>query len=122
MKRFLYTLLLLCAGSLYVIAGTTGKLSGRVVDATKGEPIVGANVVIVGTSLGASSDPEGYFSIINITPGVYEIRASGVGYQSVKMENVSIGIDKTTKVNVTMPEAAVSLDAIEVIATRESVV
>jgi outer membrane receptor protein involved in Fe transport len=122
MKRFFYSFLLLCAGSLSVVAGTTGKLSGRIVDAAKGEPIVGANVIIVGTSMGASSDPDGYFSIINITPGVYEVKASGVGYQSVKIEKVSIGIDKTTKIDVTMPEAAVSLDAIEVVATRESVV
>ena len=47
-------------------AGTTGKVAGKVLDAQTGEPLVGVNVMLVGTTLGASSDIEGEYFILNI--------------------------------------------------------
>jgi outer membrane receptor protein involved in Fe transport len=122
MKRFVLSILLLCAGSDYIVAGTTGKLTGRILDKARNEPIVGVNVLILGTSLGASTDIDGYFTIINIPPGPYVLQASGIGYQTVKVTEVEVSTDKTTTVNVTMVETTVSLDVIEIVATREGVV
>jgi protocatechuate 3,4-dioxygenase beta subunit len=68
--------LLLTADSLY--AGTTGKLSGRVIDAA-GDPLPAANVTIAGTKFGAATDPEGYYTIINIPPAKYQVQFSRVG-------------------------------------------
>jgi len=65
---------------LELYAGTTGKIAGRVVDANTGEPLIGVNVVISGTSMGAATDIDGNYFIINIPPGIYEIKASLVGY------------------------------------------
>ena len=53
----LLLLSLILAGS--ISAGTTGKIAGRVVDAKTNEPLVGVNVVILGTSLGASTNLDG---------------------------------------------------------------
>ena len=65
MIRFIYFLLFLA----FSFSQTTGKISGIIYDAETGEPIIGANIVVVGTDLGASSDTDGSFFIININPG-----------------------------------------------------
>lgn len=49
-------------------AGTTGKVTGVIKDAGSGEPLVGVNVILKGTILGASTDADGYYAILNIPP------------------------------------------------------
>ncbi|MDW7679666.1 MAG: TonB-dependent receptor [bacterium] len=80
-----------------LIAGTTGKLTGRVVDKQSGEPLPGANVIIEGTTLGAACDLDGKYIIMMIAPGIYTVRAEMMGYKSTRYENVKISIDLTTK-------------------------
>ena len=92
----------------FVIAGTTGKISGKVIDAGTGEPLIGANVLILGTSLGAATDLEGNYFIINIPPGRYEVKASSIGYNSVT----------TTKLNFNLGIEAVEISDVVVVATR----
>jgi len=60
-------------------AQTTGKITGRVTDAAKGEPLYGANIILEGTNLGAVSDFNGDFYIINVTPGKYTMLVRMVG-------------------------------------------
>ncbi|MFN3693471.1 MAG: carboxypeptidase-like regulatory domain-containing protein, partial [Ignavibacterium sp.] len=62
-------------------AGTTGKITGKVTDEQTGEPVVGANVVVEGTFLGAAADLDGFYSIGNVPPGTYRLIVSAVGYQ-----------------------------------------
>jgi outer membrane receptor protein involved in Fe transport len=107
--------LLLTADSLY--AGTTGKLSGRVVDAA-GEPLPAANVTIAGTKFGSATDPEGYYTIINIPPAKYQVQFSLVGYRSLVTKDIIINIDKTTKLDARLEESVVTTDAVVVTASR----
>ena len=62
-----------------------GNFSGFVKDASNGDPLVGANVFIVGTSLGAAADGEGFYKLSNLQEGTYLIRAEYIGY--VMMED-----------------------------------
>ena len=71
----------LCS-SLHTHAEVPISLSGTVKDATSGEPLPGANVVIVGTGLGASTDLNGRYTIRGISPGEYPVKISFVGYQT----------------------------------------
>jgi hypothetical protein len=64
-----------------LLAGTTGKIKGKVTDRETGEPLPGANVLIVGTTFGAASDFDGEFVILNVPPGVYTVKATFIGYQ-----------------------------------------
>ncbi len=80
-------------------AGTTGKLAGRVIDQETGEPLPGVNVIVEGTTLGAATDLEGNYIVLNLPPGTYNVRAQMIGYQPVVVSNVRISIDKTTTVN-----------------------
>ena len=62
----------------------TGSISGNVFG--NNEPLIGANVIINGTSMGATTDFNGYYQINNIPLGKYIIRAEYIGYESEKIE------------------------------------
>ena len=113
---FLSLLIILFSG--LAIAGTTGKISGKVVDAGTGEPLIGANILIIGTSLGAATDLEGDYFIINIPPGKYEVKASVIGYNSVTNKNILVSVDQTTKLNFNLGIEAVEISDVVVVATR----
>ena len=103
-------------------AGTTGKIAGRVIDAENGESLPGVNVYIEGTTLGASTDIDGFFIILNIPPGNYELTAAFIGYQEQKVLNVRVSIDLTTKVDFKLGSTIFELDeVVTVIAEREIV-
>jgi outer membrane receptor protein involved in Fe transport len=118
MKIGVATLLtLLVFGPGIVRAGTTGKISGRVTDGSKGDPLVGANVVLTGTTLGGIVDADGYFSILNIPPGTYEVQFRLIGYRTHVVRQVQVTSDNTTKLNVSLQEDVVT--AAEVVVTAE---
>ena len=118
----LFALLILTAGAATLLAGTTGKIAGRVMDATTGDPLIGANVVIKGTPLGASSDLNGNFVVLNIPPGAYTVTVSIIGYRTVQYENVRVNVDLTTQLAPTLQPTAVELAAVVVTAERKLVI
>ena len=94
---------LLIAASLS--AGTTGKIAGSIRDANTGEPLIGANVILKGTYLGASTDVDGYFSIIDVPVGEYTLEVDIIGYKTVVYPDVKVLQGQTTKVNFKLEEA-----------------
>lgn len=99
--------------------GTTGKIAGRVTDAGTGQPLPFINVVIEGTTLGASTDMDGYYTILNVSPGVYRVKASAIGYNSVTVQNIKVSIDFTTKQDFQLAETSIQLNQeVVVTATR----
>ena len=79
--------------------GTSGKVVGRVVDSEDGKVLAGANVFLEGTTLGAATDLEGNFRVLNVPPGTYTLIVSIIGYKQVRYENVRVSIDLTTRVD-----------------------
>src|SRR3970040_3036809 len=115
MKKFLLLNLILFSFSLSLIfAGTTGKITGIVTDSKTGEALPFVNIIIEGTNLGAATDIDGNYVILNIPPGKYNIKAQYIGYQPVRVENVSVSIDLTTAVDFVLSESAVELEEIVV--------
>jgi outer membrane receptor protein involved in Fe transport len=111
----LFFLITICTNSF---AGTTGKISGKIIDSSNGEPLIGANVIIMGTTLGAATDFDGNFFIINIPPGKYEVKASIIGYNAVLIQKVNVSVDQTTKLNFELQVEAVEMGDVIVVATR----
>ena len=66
--------------------GQNSSIKGTVSDSLNGNMLVGANVYVVGTSLGAATNDEGSFIITNITPGSYKIKVSYIGYKANEIE------------------------------------
>lgn len=102
-------------------AQTAGKISGTILDAESGEALIGCNVLVEGTRLGAVSDPDGSFFILNIPPGKYDIQASILGYQKVVQRDVIVNSDKTTTLSFRLTSAALVQGVVEVVAVRPDV-
>jgi len=95
----------------------SGKISGRVLEASSGEALPGVNVSIEGTTQGSVSDVDGYYFIVNVRPGTYTLRASFIGFTSAVVENVRVATGLTTEIDFSLQEEAVGLD--EVVVTSE---
>ncbi len=99
-------------------AATTGKIAGVVTDASTGDPLPGANVLIEGTQMGASADMEGRYFIINVPVGKYTVSASMMGYTTLKQENVAVRVGVTSEVNFQLKTAVIEGEAVTVTALR----
>lgn len=96
---------------------TTGKLKGRVTD-SKGEPLIGTNVIVQGTKIGATTDIEGYYTILNLRAGTYSVEYRYIGYQSKIIKNIEITPDQTTEINVELNLQTVESRTVTVTARR----
>lgn len=114
MKRTLLFLFFLLVPILLLKAGTTGKLTGQVTDEKTGEALPFVNITIEGTNLGAATDIDGKYVILNIPPGKYNVKFQYIGYQSKIVDNVSISIDLTTTIDITLGEASVEIGEVVV--------
>ena len=104
----------------FIFAGTTGKISGKVVDENN-QPLVGCNIVIKGTSLGAATDIKGEYFILNIPPGKYDLTASMIGYGTVTVEETLVMVDLTAKTNFFLKPETIERDVITVTAEKPTV-
>ena len=115
-KLLLYSILALNIYSIQLFA-QVGKISGIVKDASTNETLIGANVLIEGTSIGAATNIDGYFVILNISPGTYSIKASMVGYAPGIYKDVRVNIDQTTEINFNLTSNAFQTEEVVVIAS-----
>ena len=81
-----------------VFAQTTGKIAGTVLDKESGDVLPGANVFIEGTSIGAATDLNGAFHIINVPPGNYTLVVQMMGYRKFMVQNLRVSVNRTTNI------------------------
>lgn len=113
MKRFILFLLIIVP---VVQAGITGKLAGRITDALTGEPLIAATVMIEGTKLGASTDFDGRFIILNVPPGVFSVKVTYVGYEHLTVSGVKIVVDQTTTLDFKLKPVSMTTEEVVVTA------
>ena len=101
-----------------VFAGTTGKISGEVKDSQTGEALVGVSVLLQGTSIGAATNVDGAYTILNVSPGTYTLVVSAVGYHKQTIGNVVVSIDLTTTIDVKLVPTVVEVGE-EVVVTAQ---
>jgi hypothetical protein len=95
-----------------------GKVRGLVKDKESGEPLIGANVLVEGTNIGAATDVNGEYIILSIPPGVYTLRASLIGYAPLTVSNIRISSNLTTTQDFELLSTAVQVTGVEVVAER----
>jgi len=93
-------ILSLCSGA--VIGQTTGSIAGVITDQDSGEPIPGANIYTEGAAFGAASYEDGHFFIINVPPDKYTVMVEVIGYNSYKVEDLRVSVNRTAYVNVAL--------------------
>ncbi|GAB4366696.1 MAG: hypothetical protein Kow0042_06770 [Calditrichia bacterium] len=110
--------LVLIGGITMGYGGTKGKIAGIVIDATSKEPLIGANIVVEETTLGAASDEMGFFAVLNVPPGTYVVTASMIGYRTVQIQKVVVNSDLTTNLKFELEQTAIEGDVVVVTAER----
>ena len=104
---------------LIALSQTTGKIAGKVLDAENEEPLVGANIILEGTPMGAAAGPDGSYYIINIPPGTYKVRIQMLGYETSIVENIHISVNRTYQLNAKLKVAV--LEGQEVVVTAQAI-
>lgn len=100
------------------VLSQTGKITGKVTDKQTGEPLIGANVIVLNTDYGSATDINGEYTIYNIPPGNYDLRASFIGYQSVTIQNIRVVSGLTQEVDFPIPSTAFATEEIVIVSER----
>ena len=103
------------------VAGTTGKIAGKITEKETGEPLVGVNVIVKGTALGAVTDVEGFYTVLLVPPGVQSVVVSMVGHSTVTVNEVRVHIDETSPVDVQLAQEEIKMGSVTVIAEQNVV-
>lgn len=112
-----------------VIAGG-GKLTGKVVEKKTGDPAIAATIVLthflqdgketpLPVQMGATTDIDGYYVILNVPTGIYTIKTSSIGFASIITKEVKVEPDRTIREDFTLEESTVGLNEIVVTAKQE---
>ncbi len=105
-----------------MFAGSTGKIGGKVTDANTGEPLLGANIVVMdGSGKGTATDINGEYLLLNLSPKTYKLRISMIGYKTVEISEVRVFIDRTVRVDIKLEEQIIEGEVVVVEAKREAV-
>ena len=102
-----------------VRAQQTGEIHGKILDSTTVEPLVGATVVLNGTTLGGAADIDGQFVVRRVPPGTYDLRVSMIGYAGKVVKGVVVIAGDPVTLNISLAGAEVSVD--EVVVTADAV-
>jgi len=110
------TVLALLAGQSPLAGQATGIVTGQVVDAASGRPLASAQVYLVGTGLGALTNQNGRYIILNVPVGDYTIRVERIGHATATQE-VTVTSGEPVTVNFSLATEALGLDEIVVTGT-----
>ena len=114
----IFTILLLFLMLPVVALAQSGQIRGTITDQETGEPLLGANVLVVGTTQGAATDINGEYIILNLFAGVYEVRATYIGYQAETISNIRVVAGLTSEINFQLAAEGIRVGEVEVIAQR----
>ncbi|MCB2231308.1 TonB-dependent receptor [bacterium] len=116
-KLLLLVLLLLIPLQVF---GQTGQIKGRITDEKSGEAVIGASVLITGTSMGAMTDVDGRYQILRVEIGAYDLKVSHLDYNTVEVKGVQVNDGLTTEQNVKLSQKVTDIGTtIEVVAQQD---
>jgi outer membrane cobalamin receptor len=107
--------------SIFLISGMTGKIQGTVKNETTGAPVSYADVIILDSEMGAATDDNGAFFILNIPPGRYAVEISCIGFRTKRVENINVEIDQTYRLAADLTPTAIDLQPVTVTGQTPSV-
>jgi len=111
--RVLVAMTLVALVSSLALTQATGVVRGAVKDAERGEALIGANVVLTGTTLGAVTDVEGNYVVRNVPEGTYTVSVRYVGYKGQTKE-AAVKANASATVDFALAVTAVQMDEVVV--------
>jgi len=117
--KLLLRIFLLHMLPVLLFSGTTGKIAGVITDEQTGEPMAGVNVYLVGETLGAATNEDGQYTILNIQPGIKTVEVSMIGFKVTTIQEVRVISDQTTRLNVKLQSETLGTEAIVIVADRD---
>ncbi|MBI5059673.1 TonB-dependent receptor [candidate division KSB1 bacterium] len=119
MKRLTCLLLLIVLVPAAVWAAGVGKISGTVTDAGSGDPIPGAAVMVVGSTMGASSSVDGEFFILNVPVGTFDLKITSLGYETLNIQGVEVVADGTYELTATLTQSVIQGKEVTIVAAPD---
>lgn len=95
-RPFLTGLILSLFFNAFLFAQTTGKIAGVVFELDSDEPVSGANIYLDELPIGASTDENGAFFILNVPPGNYTLNVQMIGYSNYQVQDLRISVNRTS--------------------------
>ena len=121
MVKYMESLLTIVVLFSTMFAQTANAKIAGVVTGEDGTPLVGANVFVEGSDLGAATDELGRFFILNVPVGNYSVKAEYIGYKSYVESNIKTSVGFTTTVDFVMSVASVAGEEVNVVRERKLV-
>ncbi|MCF8464338.1 MAG: TonB-dependent receptor [Flavobacteriales bacterium] len=120
MKRILTSSITICLLFLSVMANAqqTGKIKGFVYDKENGEPVLFTNVIVKGTTLGAATDVNGYYTITNVPVGEQTVQITYLGYDTLT-STITVDDDRIASLNLYLVKSSVKLNEVQISADRQ---
>jgi outer membrane receptor protein involved in Fe transport len=106
----------------FIYAGTVGKIAGRVLDGETSRPLVAVDVFIAELETGGATDMDGYYFILNVPPGTYDVEASMIGYRAEIKTSVDVFADRTTYIDFTLSPAIIELETPVVVVAKRPII
>ncbi len=119
MKKIIILSFILISHVVYGQTNIHGTISGTIVDSKIREPLPGANIMLMGTMIGTSSDLEGKFIIQRIPPGTYQLKATMMGFKS-QIVRVTVEAQKTAIAAFTLEETVIETQGVVVTAGKKA--
>ena len=114
MKNYFLLFLL----SISVVFAQKGSIKGIVTDLDNGDPLIGANIVIDGTTMGAATDMDGAYLISNVPIGEHLLKVTYIGYE-LKEQSVTVNADEELIVDVSLASETIQMQTYVVTASRK---
>lgn len=115
--RQIFLLVLFMTTGILAYAQGDNSIKGFVYEKSNGEPVMFANVFLQGTTLGSTTDINGYFSITRIPDGSYTIMVTSIGYDTIS-ERVSVKGNQILNKKFSIEEASIQLQAVSISADK----
>lgn len=125
MKKLLFMVILLLDTTGLIIAQNSGKIKGKITDAQTGEDIPFANVLLFQNTQqvkGVTSDFNGDYIISNLSAGLYDLKVTYVGYQTLDFKKIQVKTDSSiVMINAKLKQAA-ELSEVQIIQYKKPLI
>jgi len=116
--KLFFALLIGFIHSVPAFSQNSASLNGFVKDATSGETLLFANVILIDTAFGTATNNSGYYTLTGLPAGTYEVVCTYIGYKTFR-EEITLAEGEAQRLDINLTPEGVLLEGVEVTAEKE---